>query len=243
MRDFLQDVVSHTHTLGNLPLLKVSATDSETSIESMSEDRTVILYAKTHEPINGLTGNFGMGNLNTLSYILKCNLYKENATISLIQEDRAGVKIPAGVHFKNESGDFENEYRFLSPQVIDLKLKMPNFSNVSWHVELTPSLASIQKFKYQAGTNPDDALFKTYTSQGNLIFSFGDVTTHTGSFVFESNISGKLRNTLAWPKTLVLSVLNLQGDKTIRISNDGALEITIDSGIIEYNYIFPAHSF
>ena len=46
MKDFLQDLVSHTHSLGFLPLVKISASDKETTIESMAEDRSVILNAK-----------------------------------------------------------------------------------------------------------------------------------------------------------------------------------------------------
>ena len=39
-----------------------------------------------------------------------------------------------------------------------------------------------------------------------------------------------------------MSILNLTGDKTMRISDQGALQITVDSGITEYEYILPAQS-
>ena len=48
MKDFLQDLVAHTHSLGFLPLIKISATDKETVIESMAEDRSVIPVSYTH---------------------------------------------------------------------------------------------------------------------------------------------------------------------------------------------------
>jgi hypothetical protein len=51
MKDFLQDLVAHTHSLGFLPLVKVSASNAETGIESMAEDRSVIVNAKTHTPV------------------------------------------------------------------------------------------------------------------------------------------------------------------------------------------------
>ena len=47
MKDILQDVVSHTHSLGFITTLKVVA-EQETSIESMAEDRSVVLSATTH---------------------------------------------------------------------------------------------------------------------------------------------------------------------------------------------------
>ena len=42
MKDILQDVVAHTHSLGFLNLVKVSSDDATTNIESMAEDRSVI---------------------------------------------------------------------------------------------------------------------------------------------------------------------------------------------------------
>jgi len=36
--------------------------------------------------------------------------------------------------------------------------------------------------------------------------------------------------------------LDLTGDKTFKISDDGAAMITVDSGFATYNYILPAQS-
>jgi hypothetical protein len=36
--------------------------------------------------------------------------------------------------------------------------------------------------------------------------------------------------------------LNLSGDITMRIADVGALQITVDSGLAEYNYILPAQA-
>ena len=36
--------------------------------------------------------------------------------------------------------------------------------------------------------------------------------------------------------------MNLAGDKVVRISDDGAAMITVDSGLAVYNYILPAQS-
>jgi hypothetical protein len=47
MKDILQDLVAHTHSLGFIPLVKVSADTTKTEIEAMAEDRSVIVNAKT----------------------------------------------------------------------------------------------------------------------------------------------------------------------------------------------------
>ena len=74
------------------------------------------------------------------------------------------------------------------------------------------------------------------------MFSFGDASTHAGSFVFQSGVSGKLKQTWAWPVAQVQSILNLPGTITMKIADAGAMQITVDSGIAEYNYILPAQS-
>lgn len=113
MKDFLQDLVAHTHSLGFLPLVKVTASTKETKIESMAEDRSVILNATTHTPVDNLEGTFGMPNLNKLDLHLKCPEYKEGAGINIVKQNRNGEDIPTGLHFQNATGDFENDYRFM----------------------------------------------------------------------------------------------------------------------------------
>ena len=81
IKDILTDIVVHTHSLGFLPLVKVTGGDMETHIESMAEDRSVILNGKTHNQINEFSGISGMPNLDTLNLLLKSPEYKENATI------------------------------------------------------------------------------------------------------------------------------------------------------------------
>jgi hypothetical protein len=242
MKDFLQDLVAHTHSLGFLPLVKVSATDKETGIESMAEDRSVIVNAKTHTPVESLEGVFGMPNLNKLDIHLKCPEYKENFSIAVVKQERNGETIPTGLHFKNGAGDFQNDYRFMNSDIINEKLKTVKFKGAAWAIEFVPTMASIQKLKFQASAHTEETTFQVSTDNSNLIFSFGDASTHAGSFVFQANVTGKLRQTWSWPVTQVMSILNLTGDKTMRISDVGAMQITVDSGIAQYDYILPAQS-
>ena len=242
MKDFLQDLVSHTHSLGFLPLVKISASDKETTIESMAEDRSVILNAKTHNPVDDLEGTFGMPNLNKLDIHLKCPEYKEGASIKVVKQERNGETIPTGLHFANTTGDFENDYRFMNSEVIAEKMKTVKFKGAKWDIEFEPSVASIQKLKFQAAAHTEEPVFQVSTDNGSLVFSFGDASSHAGSFVFQAGVDGKLRQTWSWPVAAVQSILNLTGDKTVRIADAGALQITVDSGIAEYEYILPAQS-
>jgi len=242
MKDILQDLVAHTHSLGFLPLVKVSASEKETSIESMAEDRSVIVNAKTHAPVESLDGVFGMPNLNKLDIHLKCPEYKENFTIDIVKQERNGEIIPIGLHFKNGAGDFQNDYRFMNGDIINEKLKSVKFKGANWAIEFVPTMASIQKLKFQASAHTEETTFQVSTDGTNLVFSFGDASTHAGSFVFQAGVDGKLRQTWSWPVNQVMSILNLTGDKTMRISDVGAMQIAVDSGIAQYDYILPAQS-
>jgi hypothetical protein len=242
MKDFLQDLVAHTHSLGFLPLVKVSATDKETKIESMAEDRSVILNAKTHNPVDNFEGTFGMPNLNKLDLHLKCPEYKEGASITVVKQQRNGEEIPTGIHFQNSTGDFENDYRFMNSEIINERLKSVKFKGQGWDVEFAPTVASIQRLKFQAAAHTEESVFQVSTDNGNLIFKFGDASTHAGSFVFQAGVSGKLKQTWSWPVQQIQSILGLSGDITMRIADAGALQITVDSGIAEYEYILPAQS-
>jgi hypothetical protein len=242
MKDILTDIVTHTHSLGIIPLVKITGTDAETLIESMAEDRSVIINAKTNSPVSEFLGTFGMPNLDKLSLHLRNPEYKENAKIEVVIAERNGEDIPVSLHFENSTGDFVNDYRFMNQQIINEKLKTVKFKGAQWDIELEPSVASIARLKLQAAAHTEETVFQVKTENSNLVFFFGDASTHAGSFVFESNVKGKLKQTWSWPVTQVMSILNLDGDKIMKIADAGAMMITVNSGLASYDYILPAQT-
>lgn len=92
----------------------------------------------------------------------------------------------------------------------------------------------------QASANSEESTFVARVENGNLVFYFGDPSSHSGNFVFQPGVSGSLTKAWNWPVAAVIGILGLTGDKTLKISDDGAAMITVDSGIAEYNYILPA---
>jgi hypothetical protein len=60
--------------------------------------------------------------------------------------------------------------------------------------------------------------------------------------VFQTGVTGTLNKNWSWPVNAVLSILNLAGDKSFKISDEGAAQITVNSGLATYNYILPAQS-
>jgi hypothetical protein len=239
MKDILQDIVGHTHSLGFISTLKVTA-ETDTIVESMADDRSVVMTAVTHNPVGEFVGVFGMPDLGKLAYHLKNPEYRENATIKVVQAERNGETIPTHIHFENKTGDFKNDYRFMNKAIIEEKLKSVKFKGSSWNVEIEPNMSAIARMKLMAGAHNEETVFKVKTENGNLNFYFGDEATHAGSFTFEYGITGTLAHTHAWPVSQVIAILNLDGDKKLSITDQGAMKITVDSGLAKYDYILPA---
>jgi len=238
MKDHLQDIVQHTHSLGIIDLVKVVGTDSQTTIEAVSEERSAIVQAQFHNPVPEFVGTFGMPNLGKLNTILNIPEYKEDAKLSITKKDDSA---PNGVHFENKAGDFKNDYRFMSAEIVNDKLKTVKFKGVPWGVDFVPTVAGIQRLRMQASANSEETTFTAKTDAGNLVFFFGDPTTHAGNFVFQAGVSGSFTKTAwHWPVAVVMGILALPGDKTFKMSDAGASKITVDSGLIEYDYILPA---
>ena len=239
MKDILQDIVAHTHSLGFLNLVKVTGGD-DTTIDSMADDRSVIMTAESTHSI--AEGTFGMPNLDKLALHLKNPEYQKDAKLDVVKAERNGETIPTHIHFENATGDFENDYRFMNKAIIEEKLKTVKFKGASWNVTFSPSVASITRMKLQSAAHSEEPTFNVKTVDENLVFSFGDASTHAGEFVFQHGVDGTLTHTWSWPVAQVQAILNLDGDATMSISDQGAMQISIDSGMAKYDYILPAQS-
>jgi hypothetical protein len=227
-----------------LTTVKVTGTDKGTTINSMADDRSVIMEAETANPYPDMIGVFGMPQLNKLKYLLEGAEYKEGAKISITTAERNGETLPVGLHFENKDSDFKNDYRFMNQEIINEKMKTVKFRGVKWDVEIEPSVTSVIRFNFQAGANSEHPTFLAKTEGGNLKFTFGDASTHGGEFVFAQNVAGKLDRGWTWPVLPILSILKIADTNTTKmsLSNEGAIQITLDSGLATYKYIIPAQA-
>jgi hypothetical protein len=242
MRDILLDLTQHTYDLGCIDAIKVTGSDQDTTVDAVSEDRNVVVQGKLKNPVAEFIGLFGMPNLNKLKVLLNLSEYRENATITISKQTRNNEEMPVGLKFANQAGDFQNDYRFMTAEIVAEKLKTAKFRGATYHVEFEPTNAAIQRLKMQAQANSEEVNFRVRTDGDKLKFFFGDHSTHAGEFVFHSGISGALKHTWSWPIKTVISILDLTGDKVMRIGDDGVAEITVDSGLAEYRYILPAQT-
>ena len=239
MRDYLLDLVEHTYDLGCIDLVKIVGDTSKTEIVGLAEDLSVVIRGNFHNPVADFVGTFGMPNLGKLKTLLNLQEYKEDAKLAITK--RADGE-PDGIAFENKIGDFKNNYRFMASGIVNEKLKTAKIRPVTWHIEFEPTNASIQRMKWQMSANAEETNFQAKTENGDLKFFFGDHSTHSGNFVFHPGVSGQLKRAWSWPAKQFVSIMDLTGDKKVRISDDGAAEITVDSGLAVYQYLLPAQS-
>ena len=239
MKDHLLDLVQHTFDLGCIDLIKVTGTDTDTVVNGVAEDKSVILEAQFANPVADFIGTFGMPNLGKLKTLLNLQEYREDAKLTIT---RRATGEPDGINFENKVSDFKNNYRFMASEIVNDKLKTLKFKGVNWHITFEPTVAAIQRLKMQAQANSEELNFQVKNDNKNLKFFFGDHSTHSGNFVFQHDVTGTLKHSWSWPVAQVISILGLTGDKTMKISDDGCMQITVDSGMAVYNYILPAQT-
>lgn len=242
-KDILQDLIDHTSTLEGIDLIKITGSKTDTAINASAENRTVVLSAKFKVPVLGFEGVFGMPNLSTLKTILGFgDEYDENARITIATQMRDQIDQPATIHFENKTGDFINDYRLMEKVIVEQKVKDVLFKGATWNVDFQPNIAGIQRFKKQRTVHTDETVFSTTIVNNTLKINFGDPATHSGSFTFQSDLTGTLSRPIMWSVKQFIAVMDVVGDKHIYISDQGVMRITVDTGIADYEYLLPAQS-
>lgn len=240
MKDYLLDLIQHTNGLGVIELVKIDGTATETKVSALSEDRSVIVFGTFNTPITEFIGTFGMPNLSKLKTILSFDEYDKDAIINVSLENRDGVDTPAAIHFENSTGDFINDYRLMYKTVVEDKVKAVTFKGANWDISFEPTIPGIMRLKKQASANSEENNFKTKTENGDFKIYFGDPSTHSGNFVFQTGVAGNLTRAWQYPVKPFLAIMDLPGNKTVRFADAGAAEITVDSGLAIWQYLLPA---
>jgi hypothetical protein len=243
MKDNLQDLISHIYGLSDIDIIKIMGTDTETNFAAVSQDQNgkIVIEGSFKGANPEFIGTFGMPNLGKLKTILGFDEYDASSKIYTFR-DQADNNVAKAFHFENKGGDFVNDYRLMAESIVKEKVSNVVFKGATWDLEFTPTVEGIIRLKKQAQANSEETTFKTKLENNELKIYFGDPATHSGNFVFQANCSGTLSRVFQWPVSLVIQVLGMVGDKTMRISDKGIIEIAIDSGVATYRYLIPAQS-
>jgi len=241
MRDYLLDLVEHTYDLGCIDLIKIVGDTSKTEIVGLAEDLSVVIRGNFHNPVADFVGTFGMPNLAKLKTILSLPVFDDTSVIKVTHGKRDDPAALDSIHFETKVLDFITDYRLMAQSAIEDKVKNVTFKGTTWNVEFEPTVLGIQRLKMQASANSEESHFTTKIEKGELKVYFGDPSTHSGNFVFQSGITGNLAKTWAWPVKIFLSIMDLPGDKHISFADAGVAEITVDSGLAVWRYLLPAY--
>lgn len=240
MKDYLLDVITHTNSLDGVDLIKITGTDKTTQVNAIADNKNVIISGEFKAPIADFIGVFGMPNLSKLKTILSFDEYDSTSNIGVVTSNRNGEDVPSTIHFETKTGDFVNDYRLMSKELVEEKIKSVAFKGATFGVEFEPAVAGILRLKKQASANSEEDLFTIKTDNGDVKINFGDPSTHSGSFVFQAGVTGTLNRAWMYPVKAFLNIMDMVGDKKIRLSDQGVAEITVDSPISNYKYYLPA---
>ena len=123
MKDYLLDVITHTNSLDGVDLIKITGTDTQTQVNAIADNKNVIISGTFKNPIIDFAGVFGMPNLSKLKTILSFDEYDEKSKIAVLKTNRNGEDVPSSIHFETSNGDFVNDYRLMSKELVEEKVK------------------------------------------------------------------------------------------------------------------------
>lgn len=241
LKDFIQDLSKFAISPQFFEKIKITSTPDSAVIEAVSNDREVILKAKTNA-IADLTGDFGLSNIGLLNHIVSDALFANTeSTLEVVYESRNGKTIPSELNYTNKSKSHIN-YRFMN---VEHTPAQPVFNSPKWDVEIEPSKAAIQQFTWAAGGLSGYELHFLPKVVGNqLKFFIGEekAASQRGGVVFAEGTFSAFDPGLKWKIAPVISVLKLSESSkaTMSFSAKGAIQITLATGISSYQFIFPA---
>lgn len=241
MRNALLDVVKHTGNLGFVDIVKITGTAKETIIEAIDKDRTMIIKGKLGEAEEGLTGEFGVGNMAKLQQLLN-HFNADDAKIDV--EYKTGnnkVQYPIALHFS----DAQKQKAIFRLVGLDFVPDQPKFLGANWDVTVKPSKNKIAELASMVSIMGGvDSYFTVRVNKNELQFWLGSEESATDSMFIKvaDDLEDVKSFEMDWPHTQVMAILKLAGEELpeINISAKGAMQINVKSKLGQYSYILPA---
>lgn len=248
MRETLHDIVKHTGDLGFIETVKITGSSTETLVEAMDNDRTVIVKGQLLKADPTFDGEFGMSHLGVLKNFVTNPLFKaDDSGLTVKRRERNGKQTPEEITFTGLAGKTSATFRLMSADLIPEQAK---FLGAQWDVEVDPSASKLKELQNLASALAAfESFFMVKTVENDegvneLRFYIGDEgsSMHRAYLTIGEGIEGKLSGDLHWPIAQVLQILKLGADENLKLqfSSRGALQITMTSPTAEYKYILPA---
>ena len=244
IKDTLKDVLKHTHSLGIFEMVKIAGTTTETVVETVDADKTVIFKGKTINPVADFAnGTVGLSRMSVLDGYLKYpDFDADTATVQVVKQSRNGEDVPVEVEFVGENGT-DAHYRFMLADVVNQQLKEIKFKGAEFDVAIVPSQKNLKDLGYFSSVlSTFESTFSPRTEDGKLYFYIGDAASDRTKILISEAPGGELTHDFSWPLDVVLKILRLGDNSNIvlSINNKGLLQVKVDSGMGEYTYLLPA---
>lgn len=242
--DNVKDILKHTNNLSFLEMVKLSGTDAGTTVESISTDKSIVMFGKLNNEIEDLKDNsIGLSRMGILSGYVSFPAFSEkDASVKIVKQPRNGADVPAEITFDSGHGHQSN-YRFMSKEIVDEQIKMPVFKGANYDLEYEPTQKNLQDLTYFSGIlSSYESTFSTVCKDSKLYFSIGSSSSDRALVPIADNVTCKISTNWKWPLSSILSILKLSGTEkcTMFISNQGLLKIELVSGLGTYTYYIPA---
>jgi len=242
LKDYVKDITTYVIPNGFFDRIKITASKKEILVEAMEKEKEVILKAKFSKPLDELDGEFGLSNLSLLQTITSDPEFSSNDSVMTVTyENRNAEKVPSELAYVNKSKSYIN-YRFMSKQLVP---DQPKWIEPKWDVVITPSKSNIQQLAWAAnGLSTYEQYFSPQIVDGDLKFFIGEdgAATQRGGVVFASDRTETFESPYKWKISQVLGILKMADtcDCEMAFSLKGAIQITLNTGVGSYRYIFPA---
>lgn len=242
VKDIMQDVVKNAVSTGFFDKIKITATKKSVSIEALESNKQVILKAMTTQGVTGWEGEFGLANLSLLQNVVNDPEFAhKDSQLEMQYQVKGGQDVPSELHYTNKSKTFV-AYRFVGKEMVP---DQPKYNEPQWDVVVSPSKAAIQQFAWAANSlSSYEQYFIPKTVDGNLKFFIGEENgaNQRGGVQFASNVTGEFDSNHKWPISQIAQVLKLTDgtDAEMKFSVKGAIQLTLQTGLVEYKFVFPA---
>lgn len=244
IRDTLKDVLRHTHSLGIFEMVKITGTETETTVETVDADKTVIFKGTTVNPVADFVDQtVGLSRMSVLDGYLKFPGFEgDDATVQVNTQNRNGNEVPTEVQFVAADGT-DAHYRFMLADIVNQQLKEIKFKGADFDVNIVPTQKNLKELQYfNSVLSAFESTFSPRTEGGKLYFYIGDSGGDRTKILISDAVDGEINHEFNWPLDILLKILRLSDSANVVLSINakGLLQIRVHSGMGEYTYLLPA---
>ena len=260
MLNHLRDLMKHTSGL-DVEVLRVTGDQGAVNVSGINDNKSLIIKGDFVGDIAELEGVCGLGRLEWLSGF--ANAYTETSdTVTVIRKNRTfrveqkddngdtvfdenGEAVYAEITedvieefvFNRPTPKMRNTYRVMDKRMIPQQYQP---AGLNWDIEIKPTKQAIDMLAQQNSFDIEEN-FGVRLEDGELYFNVGDSGTE-GEIEFARNVTGSFSKSWVWKLAPTLTILKFSDNAEclMSFSEQGALKISLNTGLAKYEYIMPA---